>query len=84
MRKTEFKTTLTCDRCKKSVGYIGEIALHTPGYFTSDGYDKGRRETVADLCDDCWDLLMDFLGRERSWWRSLMRYWPYMKETNVE
>lgn len=84
MQKTETKITLTCDRCSKVVDYLGQLYLKTPTMFGTLGLVTGHRETVADLCPECWDQFMDFISRERQWWRRLMKWEPYVEETNEQ
>jgi hypothetical protein len=84
--KTTHTTVKTCDRCKKVVQQLGTLKLNPVEprdwdfrretvFWGVSEFDK----TVADLCDDCWDELMLFLGKEPSWWKKMLR--PWEKET---
>ncbi len=65
---------LTCDRCKQKVNRLSTLYLQTPFIFHDYGYDRSHRENIAELCDECWDGLMTYLGKEKIWWRKLLHF----------
>jgi hypothetical protein len=74
MHKKHITYDLTCDRCEHPVDRLSQLYLKTPLVVREHGYENSRDETISELCDDCWDTLMAFLGKETNWWRKLFHF----------
>ena len=62
MRQTEWKTTLTCDRCRKEVSRLEIIYIRK---YRDDYPEPMNYYPFAELCPSCWAALREFLGMDK-------------------